>query len=149
MSLQWFRQAAKLSAPLSYSRQAMRRLQSFHQTPLKALSQIFPSVSDIFLPCSPFQYHLIPNCLVLLESRRPPTASSSSSLSQSSSPPLFLLLFLRLIWCNYLITPTFVTHLPGLAFLSYPCPSSLLGSNVPLTCVSMFLPLWRSQFNSR
>lgn len=79
--------------------------------------------------------------------------ASDSLLFLPSLPTLLsaslLLLFLRLIWCNYLITPAFVTHWLGLASLSYPCPSSLLGRNVPLTCVSMFLPLWRSQFNSR
>lgn len=79
--------------------------------------------------------------------------ASDSLLFLPSLPTLLsaslLLLFLRLIWCNYLITPAFITHWPGLAFLSYPCPSSLLDRNVPLTCVSMFLPLWRSQFNSR
>lgn len=41
------------SAPLSHGGRAMRRLQSFHQIPFKALSKKFPSVSDILLPCSP------------------------------------------------------------------------------------------------
>lgn len=48
--------------------------------------------------------------------------ASDSLLFLPSLPTLLtasrLLLFLRLIWCNYLITPAFVTHWPGLAFLS-------------------------------
>lgn len=69
--------------------------------------------------CPSYIWYL-PDCLFLMEPRRPLTAIM---------PPLppslpTLRLFLRLIWCNYLIVPAFVTHWPCLAFLPRPRPSS-------------------------
>lgn len=68
----------------------------------------------------------------------------SSDRLHNSSPPLsqhsasLPLLFLYLIWCNYLIIPAFVTHWSCLAYVSYsPCPSSPLTHHISLTYISV------------
>lgn len=125
----------------------------FHHSHWNHFSKYFP-MSVISLPNFPL-VHLIPDwlsrrlCRSLIEQRGPLTAVTPalSCLSQhSASPPL---LFLRPIWCNYLIIPAFVPHQPSLAFSSRsPCPSSPLTSPISLTCIPVS-PLWRSQFDPR
>lgn len=121
-SSQWFRESSALPAscqPRTPGR-VMRRLRGFHRSHWNHFPKYF-LMSVIFSShaCPSYIWYL-PDCLFLIEPRRPLTAIM---------PPLppslpTLRLFLRLIWCNYLIVPAFVTHWPCLAFLSCPRPSS-------------------------
>lgn len=90
----------------------MGSLGSFHHSHWNRFPKYF-QMSLIFLPYFPL-VHLIPDwlslllCLSLIEPGRPLTAfipPLSLCLSQHSTSAL--LLFLYLIWCNYLIIPAF------------------------------------------
>lgn len=116
----------------------------FSPFPLKALFEIFPNVSDIFLPCLP-PVHLIPAWLSLPNREGPwqPSCPLFLHLSQHSASSSILSDVITWLYPPLSLTGPVSPSSPAHV---HPPP---LSHNISLTYILMSLPLWRSQFNSR